>query len=161
MRCGGDNTSTELLAADLPLALSVMMAVREDSENFHQLFLKHDTDKTGCLPADQLTALLAEVNDGAAPGPSDITYILKQCEPRGREDPIAESQLKAAIACWYCLSKPAHEKIKAMFQAWDTEGTGVISKAELAAVMRHLSPDPVKDSEVDALFKEIDTHKTG
>merc|ERR1719321_1673973 len=39
MRCGGDNTSTELLAADLPLALSVMMAVREDSENFHQLFL--------------------------------------------------------------------------------------------------------------------------
>lgn len=161
MRCGGDNTKDELTAKDLPMALAVMMAVREDSANFHALFLRHDTDNTGVLPADQLAALLSEVNDGQVPGPKDIDYILKQCEPRGQNDPIPESQLKSAIACWYCLSTPAHEKIKALFQAWDTEKTGVISKAELAAVMNHISTEPVTTDEVDRLFSTIDTHHTG
>lgn len=161
MRCGGEDTKAELTSKDLPLALAVMMAVRDDSQNFHELFLKHDTDRSGYLPFDQLTALLTEVNDGAVPSPSEVQYILRQCEPRGREDPISESQLKAAIACWYCLAEPAHQRIKAMFQTWDTEGTGVISKAELAAVMNRLSPEPVTEAEVDILFRSIDTHHTG
>jgi Ca2+-binding EF-hand superfamily protein len=161
MRCGGKNTLDEITAEDLPLAVAVMAAVREDSANFHELFLRHDTDKTGVLPADQLAALLSEVNDGQIPGPKDVEYILSQCEPRGKQDPISESQLKCAIACWYCLSTPAHERIKSMFQAWDTEKTGVISKAELAAVITHLSKEPVADAEVDVLFKSIDTHHTG
>jgi len=161
MRCGGDNAKAEISAHDLPMALAVVMAGREDSANFHELFLKHDTDRTGLLPAHQLAALLSEVNDGQTPGPSDVTYILNQCEPRGRDDPIPESQLKSAIACWYCLSTPAHEKIKALFQAWDTGNTGVISKAELAAVMSHLSKEPVSEAEVEKLFNSIDTHHTG
>lgn len=161
MRCGGDDTKAELYYKDLPMALAIMMAVREDSANFHELFLRHDTDKSGRLRADQLAALLSEVNDGQTPGPSDVNYILRQCEPRGKDDPILESQLKSAIACWYCLSTPAHEKIKAMFQAWDTEKTGVISKAELAAVMNQLSSEPVTKAEVDTLFNSIDTHHTG
>lgn len=161
MRCGGENTKDELFAEEFPMALSVMMAVRDDSANFHTLFLRHDKDNTGFLPADQLATLLSEVNDGLPPGPSDVKYILKQCEPRGKDDPISESQVKCAIACWYCLSTPAHEKIKAMFQAWDTEKTGVISKAELAAVVNHLSPEAVTDTEVDTLFHSIDTHNTG
>jgi len=161
MRAGGENTVDELRAQDLPLAVAVMMAVREDSANFHELFLRHDTDKTGVLPMDQLSALLSEVNDGQPPGPSDVSYILNQCEPRGKDDPIPETQLKCAIACWYCLKEPAHEKIKAMFQAWDTEKSGVISRAELAAVMKHLSPEEVTDKEVNTLFMSIDTHHTG
>jgi len=161
MRCGGDDTRSELEAKDFPLAAAVMMAVREDSANFHQLFLRHDTDKTGVLPAEQLTALLTEINEDHPPSEKDIAYILSQCEPRGRNDPIPETQLKCAIACWYCLQQPAHEKIKAMFQAWDTGNTGKISKAELAAVMNHLSPDPVTEEDVDCLFKSIDTHHTG
>jgi len=161
MRCGGENTNAELKVEDFPLAFAVMMAVREDSENFHELFLRHDTDKSGVLPAAQLSALLSEINDGHPPGPNDVTYILNQCEPRGRDQPIAESQLKCAIACWYCLQQPAHEKIKAMFQAWDTGNTGVISKEELSAVMNHLSSEPVTEDEVECLFSSIDTHHTG
>lgn len=161
MRAGGENTKEELRAEDLPFALAVMMAVREDSANFHDLFLRHDMDKSGVLPADQLTSLLSEVNDGQAPAGSDVSYILNQCEPRGKDDPIPEAQLKCAIACWYCLKEPAHEKIKAMFQAWDTEKTGVISKAELAAVVKHLSSGEVTDAEIDTLFRSIDTHNTG
>merc|ERR1719240_1438618 len=143
MMCGGDDTSPDISRQDLPTALAVMMAVREDSENFHKLFLKHDKDNTGVLPADQLSELLAEINEGQKPGTKDIDYILKQCEPRGKDAPIPESQLKCAVACWYCLSEPAHEKIKKMFQAWDTGNTGVISKEELAAVVNRISPEPV------------------
>lgn len=161
MRCGGENARAELMAEDLPLAIAVMLAVREDSANFHALFLRHDKDKSGVLPADQLSALLTEINEGQPPGARDVSYILQQCEPRGKDDPIVETELKCAIACWYCLAIPAHEKIKAMFQAWDTEKTGTISKAELAAVMNHLSHDPVADADVDILFNSIDTHKTG
>jgi len=160
MRAGGENTADELHAEDLPTALAVLMAVRDDCANFHELFLRHDADKTGVLPLDQLSALLSEVNDGLPPAPSDVSYILNQCEPRGTHDPIPETQLRCAIACWYCLKEPAHEKIKAMFQAWDTGKTGVISKAELAAVMKNLSPE-VTDKEVNTLFTSIDTHQTG
>lgn len=161
MRCGGDDTRADLRSEDFPLAAAVMMAVREDSQNFHELFLRHDKDNSGVLPADQLTSLLTEINEDHPPSPNDIAYILNQCEPRGRNDPIQESQLKCAVACWYCLQQPAHEKIKAMFKAWDTGNTGVISKAELAAVMNHLSAEPVTEDEVDVLFKSIDTHHTG
>lgn len=161
MRAGGENTSEELKAEDLPAALAVMIAVREDAANFHSLFLKHDRDASGLLPPDQLATLLSEVNDGIAPTPSELQYILNQCEPRGKDAPIPESQLKCAVACWYCLLEPAHDKIKKMFKAWDTHNTGFISKDELSAVMKQIGGGKVTDAEIDVLFKHIDTHNTG
>jgi Ca2+-binding EF-hand superfamily protein len=160
MRCAGDDTRAELDAKDLPMALAVVEAVRQDAENFHALFLKHDRDKSGVLPAGQLGTLLAEINEGGAPSASDLDYILKQCEPRGKDDPINESQLKSAIACWYCLCEPAHEKIKATFKAWDTHNTGFISFDELKAVMKRLNAS-MSDDDLTALFKSIDTHRSG
>lgn len=161
MRCGGEDCTDQLSANDLPLALAVVLAVRDDSENFHQLFLRHDADNSGVLPEDQLTTLLTEINDGHPPGANDVSYILRQCEPRGRNDAIPESQLKCAIACWYCCSTPAHDKIKQMFKAWDTEGTGVISIAELEAVMGRLSAEAVKAEDVTNLFNSIDQNHDG
>jgi Ca2+-binding EF-hand superfamily protein len=161
MRCSGDDTSTDIRAEDMPLAVAVMMAVRDDNANFHQLFQRHDKDNSGVLPADQLTNLLAEINDGIPPNAGDVAYILKQCEPRGREDPISEAQLKSAMACWYCLSMPMHEKIKEMFKAWDTHNTGVISLDELTAVMSQIGKEAVSDSEIQALFQSIDKNRNG
>lgn len=160
MRCAGDDTRAELRYQDLPVALAVVEAVRDDNEQFHQLFLKHDKDGSGVLPADQLSSLLAEINEGGAPSRSDVDYILKQCEPRGKDAPIPETQLKSAIACWYCLCEPAHEKIKATFKAWDTGNTGYISFDELKAVMTRLNGS-MTDADLTALFKSIDTHNTG
>jgi len=162
MRCGGSTAHAELTAKDLPLAIAIAHAVRDDANAFHHLFVQFDTSHTGKLNAHELTNLLAQINGGLAPGPNDIDYILKQCEPRGTTDPIPEDQLKCAIACWYCLSPPANEKIKQMFKDWDTHGTGYISKDELKAVMTQLNQgQPVEDEEVSIIFKKVDQNHDG
>lgn len=159
MRISGDNTSTDITAEDLPTALSVLMEIRADNKMFYEMFQKYDTDSTGVLKVDQLHGLLAELT-GLRIAEADIRYVLTQCEPRGKEDPIPVDQLKAAIACWYCLSNPTHDKIKTMFKAWDTGGTGVISLDEMTNVMKHLKA-PVTGDEIALLFQSVDTNHNG
>lgn len=162
MRCGGPTAHAEITAADLPMAIAIAHAVRDDDKAFHQLFLRFDRSNTGHLDTTELTNLLKEVNGGLVPSSNDVDYILKQCEPRGAADPIPESQLKCAVACWYCLSQPASEKIKEMFAAWDTHKTGFISKDELAAVMKHLSDGkPVSGEDVTTIFNKVDSNHDG
>lgn len=104
MMCGGDTVQPELRAEELPGALAIICRIKEENENLVRLFRKYDVDKSGDLPASQLKPLLQEVYDGIEPPEDDIAYILRQCEPRGAEDPIKQDQLKAALACWYCLA---------------------------------------------------------
>jgi len=110
MCLGGSTTKPEITAEDLPQALAIIASVKEENHNLERLFSKFDVDKTGELPANQLTALLTEVNAGVPPTVGDVTYVLTQCEPRGAADPIKKTELKAALACWYCLAEETDEQ---------------------------------------------------
>jgi len=155
MRCGGASCKAEITANELPQALSIILSVRDSNKQFHELFSTFDEDKSGTLPADQLLALIAELNGGVPPAESDIVYVLHQLEPRGVADPIAEEQLKAAIACWYCLKRPVHDQIKDMFKVWDKSGDGVIQKIEFMTVMKKLHPE-ISDADLTMLFDAAD-----
>eukprot|EP00747_Dinoflagellata_sp_TGD_P112980 gnl/TRDRNA2_/TRDRNA2_171605_c1_seq1.p1 gnl/TRDRNA2_/TRDRNA2_171605_c1~~gnl/TRDRNA2_/TRDRNA2_171605_c1_seq1.p1 ORF type:complete len:234 (-),score=53.03 gnl/TRDRNA2_/TRDRNA2_171605_c1_seq1:237-860(-) len=137
-----------------------MMVVQEFNKDFLDMFNKYDKDSSGTLPADQLQELLKEVNGGVKPNSKDVAFLLKRLEPRGQADPIGVSQLKAALACWYCLQPTVQDEIKAMFKSWDTAGNGVITQDEFAAVMTKLSP-AFTPERTAALFKSADTKKTG
>merc|ERR1711924_202438 len=104
MCCGGSDARPRITAKELPDALSIIGALKADDEDLERLFAKYDKDKSGDLPADQLKPLLVEVSEGADVTDADVNYVLKQCEPRGVADPIRKTQLKAAVACWYCHS---------------------------------------------------------
>eukprot|EP00747_Dinoflagellata_sp_TGD_P181933 gnl/TRDRNA2_/TRDRNA2_35949_c0_seq1.p1 gnl/TRDRNA2_/TRDRNA2_35949_c0~~gnl/TRDRNA2_/TRDRNA2_35949_c0_seq1.p1 ORF type:complete len:304 (-),score=65.03 gnl/TRDRNA2_/TRDRNA2_35949_c0_seq1:338-1249(-) len=154
MRCGGDTCKDEITAEELPLAVSIMYTVRDFNQNFHEMFVKFDVDKSGKLPADQLTALFKSFY-GGDPHPLDVNFVLHQLEPRGTADPIGAAQLKAALACWYCMQEPTQEKIKAMFKKWDKAGNGVISRDEFRAVMTKLKSQFTQD-QLDVIFNEAD-----
>lgn len=159
MRLGGSTVAEEISYAELPNAIGVMTAIAAANKDLIELFQKYDKDSSGALPAHQLSALLAEVNEGKAPREEDVDFILKQCEPRGVADPIQLDNLKAALACWYCLAEmPSHEKIKELFQAWDTHNTGTIEKEELKVVLTKLK---MPEAEVNAVFAMIDTNHNG
>jgi len=160
MRCGGETCHPEISAADLPMALAVMDCVRDCNKEYHEMFTKYDKDKTGKISAEQLTGLINELCDDLRPLKSDVDFILKQCEPRGKSDAIAEHQLKAALACWYCLRPPTSDRIKQMFKSWDTTGNGVITKEELKAVMKRMKAD-LDDAALDKLFNSIDKRQNG
>lgn len=160
MRCGGDTRRAELKASELPHALAVMMSVRDANQSYHDLFRRFDTSGNGKLDPAELGALLTEIGEGVTPSAGDIDYILKQCEPRGVADPLEERDLKAAIACWYCLKPSAPDQIKALFKQWDTTGDGVITKTELGAVMRKLNAD-LTDAELDVVFSSVDSNSNG
>lgn len=164
MRCGGDNVKPELTAEEVPNALAVMAQIKQDNHLLVQLFTEFDVDRTGSLPCDQLSALLAKINGGTKPDPSDVDYILNQCEPRGKSDPIALVQLKAAVACWFCIKdKSVADKVKETFDAADTKGNGRIERDELHALLKQLNPG-FSDTDLKALvnstFAEFDTNKS-
>lgn len=165
MRCGGDNVKPELTLDEIPNALAVMGFLKEANKEVVELFQRFDVDKSGELPADQLKALLKEVNGGVDPLESDLYFILKQCEPRASADPIKLDQLKPALACWFILQeKTKSEKLKDTFDAADTKGNGVIEKDELKALLKSLKSTMTEaevDAGVEAAFSEFDTNKSG
>jgi len=164
MRCGGDNVKPELTLAEVPHAIAIMAMIKDNYQFVAQLFDRFDVDKTGELPAEQLKAVLKDVNGGAAPAEADIIYILKQCEPRGSTEPIKRNQLKAALGCWYCLQeKSLADRVKDSFDTADTKGNGVIEKDELTALLKELNPsfaDKELDDMVAAIFAKFDTNKS-
>jgi len=164
MRCGGDNVKPELTKGEIAHALALMAILKDYNKWVVELFAKFDVDKSGKLSADQLKPLLKDVN-GKDPEDKDITYILKQCEPRLASDPISKDQLKAALACWYCLQdQTVADKVKESFDLADTKGNGVIEKDELRALLGELNKT-FKDQELDdmvgAIFGKFDTNKSG
>lgn len=156
MMCGGADCKVEVTAEDLPGALAVMMAVKDVSKELHELFEKYDKDGTGTLSSDQLNDFLTEMNGGEALAGAEVDYILLQLQPRDKADPIKEDQLKAALGCWYIHGElSAQDKIKEVFRAWDSAGSGTISKAELKSVMTRLAPDMTEEDH-EMLFAAID-----
>lgn len=111
MCCGGSNVRPEITMEELPEALAIISGIKEENEELEKLFKKYDVDKSGDLPSDQLKPLLTEVNEGPVTD-ADVTYVLKQCEPRGVADPIKKTQLKAALACWYTHTEEDVSKSK-------------------------------------------------
>lgn len=164
MSLGGDSVKPEITVDEVPMALSLMAIVKEENKNLTELFDKFDADNTGALKPDQLKALLKEVNENVEPRDEDVSFILKQCEPRGGDDPIQKDQLKAALACWYCLCEEPLEmkvqKIKNQFNEWDTAKTGWISRDELKSVMQRLAPQ-MTEAQLEMLFDGIDKNKDG
>jgi Ca2+-binding EF-hand superfamily protein len=164
MRCGGDNVRPELTKDEVPNALACMAQIRQDNHLLVNLFSEFDVDKTGELPSDQLTNLLTRINGGTAPDVSDVDYILAQCEPRGKTDPIKIVQLKAAVACWFCIKdKSIADKVKETFDAADTKGNGRIERDELHALLKSLNPSfSLADLQtlVDSTFAEFDTNRS-
>lgn len=165
MRCGGNNVRPELTFDEVPDALALMARIKKDNELIVALFKEFDVDDTKSLAADQLSNLLTKVNGGTKPEATDVDYILKQCEPRDKADPITLPQLKAALACWFCLNKEKSmaDKVKETFDAADTKGTGAIDKDELRALLKQLNPtftDVELDQLVESTFKDFDTNKS-
>lgn len=161
MCVGGLTCQEEIEAKDLPVALAVVATVREENKWVHDLFLKYDADKSGNLQASQLTALLKEINGGEAPDAASVKYIMTQLEPRGKDDPIAESQLKAAIACWHVQQEDDAKK-----------ATGTESASIMDTIGHALMPRTMRRSKqqgeaqqmkeiAKSYLQEFDKSKTG
>lgn len=106
MRLGGKNTKKEIMANEIPEAISLLEVIKEYNADLVSLFNKYDVDKSGDLPGDQLKNLLTELNDGEPVKEEDVVYVLNQVDqafPSQRGNPIKKEDLKAAVACWYCL----------------------------------------------------------
>lgn len=112
MRIGGETCEKEITSEQLPAALAVVDSIRASNEEFLELFRKHDVDKTGTLPLDQLESLLAEMNGGHPPEQEDVDYIVNQVSSKSsssssakenvRTSGLSAAELKAALYSWYC-----------------------------------------------------------
>ena len=110
MKIGGSNCKAEITLRDIPMALSVIEAINEKNAEVGELFKKYDTDASGALPYAQLKPLLAEINEGEEPTEADLQYVLKQAEA-GAEVGIGKTEIKSAIACWYCLCDEGRDEV--------------------------------------------------
>jgi Ca2+-binding EF-hand superfamily protein len=106
MRVGGPTAKAEITAADIPAALSAVLALKSENEFLHNLFVKYDHDQSGYLPRHQLSEFLTEINDGFIPCSFDLDYILEQCD-LSHDGGIHEAEIKAATTAWYCLMDEA------------------------------------------------------
>jgi Ca2+-binding EF-hand superfamily protein len=108
MRVGGDTIKPEITMEELPDALSSVIALQNEDAYFHELFLKHDVDKSGYLPKEQLASLITEVNEGIPPSDDDLNFVLNNFKDSlgsvfdpDAEFSIREEEIRAAIICWY------------------------------------------------------------
>jgi len=100
MRVGGDNAKPEITAEELPKALAIVMSLKRDNFRVHDLFDKHDKDKSGKLPKEQLVPLLTDLNEGIIPVDADVDFVIAQCDLSG-DGCVERAQIKGAIACWW------------------------------------------------------------
>lgn len=102
MRIGGDTVKPEITYEELPLAISILLATEAENVRLHELFLQHDTDKTGKLPKGQLKTFMTEFNSGVEPFEKDLKYIIAQFDVSG-DGAIELPELKAAVASWFVI----------------------------------------------------------
>jgi len=165
MRCGGTEAKPVITKEEIPMALATVDLMREHNRELTQLFTMFDKDENGLLSANELGRLLTHVNAGTPPTKADMTYILRQCEPRNVDDPIHLKELTAALACWYVLlSKPSvPDEMKEMFSECDEDASGQISRQDLMRTLCRLNPSMDLFSEADwvELFKHTDKNGDG
>jgi Ca2+-binding EF-hand superfamily protein len=97
----------EIERPELIPAVRRYKALLKHDAALRRLFAKHDTDKTGVLPPDQLLALLTEVAEddelmsshSVEYTEADVAFIMDRCDTNG-DGVIDFSELGPAVAMW-------------------------------------------------------------
>jgi len=142
------------------------------SERCARLFLKHDTDKTGNLSRDQVTAMMKEVNNGTDPSPDEVEFIMRMARsPKPPLEALGIRQFEIAVEAWECYvkefkpetSSTDEDSIRMAFEYYDTDKSGKLDFDQLKALMSALeggrtkrAPRIVSDVDVEWLISKAD-----
>ncbi|OMJ90872.1 hypothetical protein SteCoe_6631 [Stentor coeruleus] len=75
---------------------------------------------------------------------------------------LSQSQIKelTQLMISFYIEKD-NSKLDRLFEIYDRNGNGSISRTELKAVMTSICPDEVNDEAIDSMIEEADTNNNG
>jgi Ca2+-binding EF-hand superfamily protein len=140
---------------ELRLALGALR-IPHDERSLAALFVELDADQSGSIDFEELYRALRQDAPKRAP-PDQITLEV----PNRREPPMDGTAAERRAVAF--LKKALHNnlgRISDLFNAWDADGNGVISKYELRRALA-AQCIPVDKGALDALFRKLDTDESG
>merc|ERR1712110_263357 len=131
--------------------------------------IKHDTDKSGNLSRDQVTAVMKEINNGTDPTPDEVEFIMRMGRSTPRNEALGVRQFESAVEAWECYVKEFkpgqadENSIAKAFEYYDTDKTGKLDFDQLKALMAALEAGRTKragrvvsDIDVEWLMSKAD-----
>jgi len=125
-------------------------------------FKKHDTDQGGTLDVEEFKSLVSEMFPGSPPDDEMVKQLAHACGGS-----ITRETASGVVSKYgsYVRDKAS---IDALFERFDEDGTGQISKAELLPLLRacaeaipSIPSDEVDEETVDSIMATADTDGTG
>eukprot|EP00747_Dinoflagellata_sp_TGD_P030479 gnl/TRDRNA2_/TRDRNA2_134654_c0_seq1.p1 gnl/TRDRNA2_/TRDRNA2_134654_c0~~gnl/TRDRNA2_/TRDRNA2_134654_c0_seq1.p1 ORF type:complete len:206 (-),score=55.60 gnl/TRDRNA2_/TRDRNA2_134654_c0_seq1:107-724(-) len=154
-----------------PAAMNISAERREEMqaevkkrEAIRKLFKRYDTNKSGKLERDQISALLTDLDSttpaGTPPSEAEIDFILKVADQTG-DDCLTMNELEYAVKAWNVYTQ-RRETMESKMKEFDKSGTGGLEKPELKEYLKSLNGGKdVTDAEVDWVFGEADVFGDG
>uniref|UniRef100_A0A7S0R6X3 EF-hand domain-containing protein n=1 Tax=Pyramimonas obovata TaxID=1411642 RepID=A0A7S0R6X3_9CHLO len=93
------------------MAVDAFYAYKKNEPQINELFSQYDTNKSGVLEPDQLKALLTDLNDGVAPSPEELHWVISTTDKRDGvlEGTINKAEVMFAISLWYSVLDETQE----------------------------------------------------
>ncbi|EKX40186.1 hypothetical protein GUITHDRAFT_56916, partial [Guillardia theta CCMP2712] len=88
----------------IALAGQTWMAFRETEEEISQVFTKYDANKDGKISKDELKNVLMELNEGIAPLPAEVDFVMDSADVLGDQS-LGKGEFMYAISIWYTLEE--------------------------------------------------------
>lgn len=154
-------------------AWTILTSKRSELANVLKEF---DKAGDGKLNKEELTAYLTKLNGGEAVTPEEVDWVWAQADVLG-DGSIHGPEIVMASAAWFAhveeidvvkgmpeannavrggILVAEENKIRQTFRKWDCSGTGIITKADLTAL---LAKTGVTDRQIEVLFKDMDGNK--
>jgi len=133
---------------------------KEDAKVVEAMMAKYDTNKSGKLEQEQLAVMLKDLNNGAEPTQDEVNWVFHKADTctGKRNYGVDPGEVGYAIRIWkgYLDNK---EYLEGMFDKYDTEKAGFLSKEQLKVLLTDLcDPDtaPPDEKEVNHILYEAD-----
>jgi len=120
--------------------------------------VRHSTNTLESLPAwesDQENGNMSRQISGSKGSKDSVTFELESFSAAARSKILEDHQLSAGSG-----DQRNQEKVKTIFSAWDSDGSGTISKAEMSDVFKTLCPT-LTSPDLDQIFLSIDKDTNG
>ena len=134
---------------------------KEELEDIRSLFVTFDKDGNGKITKSEVATAMHSRNGNLSYG--EVNFMMRMLDIDGSDDVSFDEFLKMATLC-QCGEELSELQIKELFQAFDTDGNGVLSTDEIKQIWSIATSSHDKqmsDEEMNEMIKAIDTNGDG
>ncbi|QRW07043.1 calmodulin [Ceratobasidium sp. AG-Ba] len=129
---------------------------QEQLDELHEAFRIFDKNGDGKITAPELSGLLRALDK--RPSDQDVQTMLDGADTN--QDGVLDFPEFAALMGARLTIAQADEELRRVFREFDLDGSGMIEKAEMKAVLEKLG-DKLSDEEIRLIIREVDMDGDG